>query len=256
MKRIKLKDESGDRKYFTQIPNMIVNHSTAYEQSLYLIMKRFAGEYGTCYVSQNQLAKKMGVNRKSVKATIDKLLKRKWIVEIEPVIVKGGSVRQFRIADLWQLNMKEYEVRLKRTGSEVRLLYPEVRLKRTQGATKTDTKKSYKEDVLRRTDAVLKSTAWKESSDLINSFNWNPSYKQWYGTNKTQRDASLELLKLRSLAELVRFAKILPILNGKQFFPTTTTPDQLLKNWSKIEAYFKREKSKVEINQSKVAVII
>jgi len=62
MSRFSIQDESGDRKYFTQIPNMIVNHSNAYEQSLYLIMKRIAGEHGTCYASLNTLAKMMRNN--------------------------------------------------------------------------------------------------------------------------------------------------------------------------------------------------
>jgi DNA-binding MarR family transcriptional regulator len=68
-------DNSGDRKYFTQIPNMIVNHSTAYEQSLYLIMKRLAGEGGQCYASLNFLSQKMGVHKTTVTRTIEKLLK-------------------------------------------------------------------------------------------------------------------------------------------------------------------------------------
>lgn len=102
-------DESGDKKYFTQIPNMIVNHSTAYEQSLYLIMKRLAGEYGTCFASLNRLSKNMGVHKTTVAKTITKLLKRKWIKEIENKKVVGGIVRQFIIVDLWKLNIEEYE---------------------------------------------------------------------------------------------------------------------------------------------------
>ena len=108
-KFIGIEDESGDRKYFTQIPNMIVNHSTAYEQSLYLIMKRLAGETGSCYASLNWLSKKMGAHRTSVSETINKLLKRKWIKEIEKKKVRGGQVRQFKIVDLWAINIKEYE---------------------------------------------------------------------------------------------------------------------------------------------------
>ena len=109
MDKIKIQDESGDRKYFTQIPNIIVNHSTAYEQSLYLIMKRLAGENGSCYASLNWLSKKMGVDKKTVSKTIKKLLKRKWVGEIEKIKVRGGSVRRFVIIDLWRLNIKEYE---------------------------------------------------------------------------------------------------------------------------------------------------
>jgi hypothetical protein len=109
MKNFNFKNESGDKKYFTQIPNMIVNHSTAFEQSLYLIMKRLAGEGGHCFASLNFLAEKMGVDKKSVAKTITKLLARKWIVETEKTKVRGGSVRTFIIIDLWKLNMDNYE---------------------------------------------------------------------------------------------------------------------------------------------------
>src|SRR3990167_11121378 len=104
-----IKDESGDRKYFTQIPNMIVNHSTAYEQSLYLIMKRIAGEHGSCYASFTWLANKMGVHKTTGGKTVKKLLKRGWIKEVEGKKVIGGRVRQFLIVDLWELNLKSYE---------------------------------------------------------------------------------------------------------------------------------------------------
>ena len=109
MDNINIEDQSGDKKYFTQIPNMIVNHSTAYEQSLYLTMKRFAGEKGSCYASLNSLSKKMGVDKKTVAKNIEKLLKRGWIKEVDSKQVRGGIVRQFIMVDLWKLNMEMYE---------------------------------------------------------------------------------------------------------------------------------------------------
>ena len=108
-KQYKITDESGDKKYFTQIPNIIVNHSTAYEQSLYLVMKRLAGEHGSCFASLNWISKKMGVHKTTVSKTITKLLKRKWIEEVQGKKVLGGTVRQFTIVDLWKINMQEYE---------------------------------------------------------------------------------------------------------------------------------------------------
>ena len=41
-KNLSISDESGDKKYFTLVPNYILNHSSAIDQSLYLQMKRFA----------------------------------------------------------------------------------------------------------------------------------------------------------------------------------------------------------------------
>ena len=79
------------------------------EQSLYLIMKRLAGEGGRCYASLNFLSENMRVDKKTVSKTISKLLIRKWITETEKTKVIGGSVRTFIIIDLWKLNMDNYE---------------------------------------------------------------------------------------------------------------------------------------------------
>ena len=141
MKSFNLKNESGDKKYFTQIPNMIVNHSTAYEQSLYLIMKRLAGEGGQCFASMNFLAKKMGVDKKSVAKTITKLLARKWIVETEKTKVRGGSVRTFVIIDLWKLNMDNYESGRQITTPESGSINQESGSIIPESGRKTDTKK-------------------------------------------------------------------------------------------------------------------
>ncbi len=167
--KFNIKDESGDRKYFTQIPNMIVNHSTAYEQSLYLIMKRIAGETGSCYASLNYLAGKMGVNRKTVARNINKLLKRKWIAEISPIKIRGGKVRQFIIIDLWKVNMKEYNSGAKKDIVEVGILFPEVGLKRTQGGAVEDTKKNNKNN--KEESVCLLLSNWNERQDIpITSF--------------------------------------------------------------------------------------
>ena len=141
IKSFNLKNESGDKKYFTQIPNMIVNHSTAYEQSLYLIMKRLAGEGGHCFASMNFLAKKMGVDKKSVAKTITKLLARKWIVETEKTKVRGGSVRTFVIIDLWKLNMDNYESGRQITTPESGSINQESGSIIPESGRKTDTKK-------------------------------------------------------------------------------------------------------------------
>lgn len=144
---VKIEDQSGDRKYFTQIPNMIVNHSTAYEQSLYLIMKRLAGEKGSCYASINWLSKKMGVAKRTVSQTIEKLLRRRWIKEIESKIVSGGEVRQFTIVDLWKLNLNNYEIeggtQMTTFGNGVEPLNTEVEPTGSLGGTQKHPKKIY-----------------------------------------------------------------------------------------------------------------
>ncbi len=182
--KFNIKDESGDRKYFTQIPNMIVNHSTAYEQSLYLIMKRIAGETGSCYASLNYLAQKMGVNRKTVTSNIAKLLKRKWIAEISPIKIRGGKVRQFIIIDLWKVNMKEYNSGAKKDIVEVGLLFPEVGLIRTQGGAVEDTKKNHKNNKEQSVCLLLSDWNERQQSPMINFIPENIVNK--YGSAKIE----------------------------------------------------------------------
>jgi hypothetical protein len=48
---VKILDNSGDKRYFTIVPNYILNHSTAIDQALYLQMKRLAGDEGLCFAT-------------------------------------------------------------------------------------------------------------------------------------------------------------------------------------------------------------
>lgn len=240
--KYKIKDESGDRKYFTQIPNMIVNHSTAYEQSLYLIMKRIAGENRTCYASQNYLAEKMGVHKETVLKNINKLLKRKWIVEIAPVIIRGGKVRQFAIVDLWHLNMKEYESGAKTSRVEVGLFSSEVVLKPARGGAKTSTKKNQEEEY--KNNVLAKPCfAGKEINNLIGLFNkLNPSYEQLF-KNKSQRAAMERLIKKFGLDKVRRIIEFAEKTSGKQYAPTITTPIQLEAKLGDLIIFFNKEKN-------------
>ncbi len=103
----KIIDKSGDRKYFTIIPNYIVNHSTVYEQAIYLYMKRVAGETGSCWESPINIAKKLGVDPKTVRKYQKKLVERGWI-EIIGTHRKTKPTIEYRIVDLWELNTRHY----------------------------------------------------------------------------------------------------------------------------------------------------
>ncbi|MBI3335673.1 MAG: helix-turn-helix domain-containing protein, partial [Candidatus Portnoybacteria bacterium] len=75
----KIKDASNDRKYFTIIPNFIINHSTVFEQTIYLYMKRVAGEEGSCWESPKNIAKKLGIAPGTVRKYQKELVRRGWI---------------------------------------------------------------------------------------------------------------------------------------------------------------------------------
>lgn len=110
---IYVEDKSGDKKYFTMLPNFILNHSTAIDQALYCQLKKHAGENGICYVSEKTLKEKLGIGIKALKKSFDYLLKREWIKErgLKDVMTKGGiqKVKSYSVVDIWELNTNFYK---------------------------------------------------------------------------------------------------------------------------------------------------
>lgn len=107
--KIKIIDESGDKKYFSQLPHYILNHSTAIDQALYWQMKRYAGENGRCFATQETLMKKMGIGRKLYNKSLEYLLDKKWIRFIGLTKGKTRPIRTYAIVDIWKLNIEHYE---------------------------------------------------------------------------------------------------------------------------------------------------
>mgnify|MGYP000872271883 FL=1 len=113
MENIQIQDESGDHKYFTLVPNYILNHSTAVAQALYLQLKRLAGENGTAYPGRRYLMEKMGVSYNTLKKEFKYLLDKGWIKfnGYRNIKTEGGNqkVKSYKIVDLWDLNNKHYQ---------------------------------------------------------------------------------------------------------------------------------------------------
>ena len=106
---IKIVDESGDKKYFSQLPHYILNHSTAIDQALYWQMKRYSGESGKCFATQETLMKKLGIGRKAYNKSLDYLLKREWIKFVGMTGGKTRPIKTYSITDIWKLNILHYE---------------------------------------------------------------------------------------------------------------------------------------------------
>ena len=78
-KLFEVEDRSGDRKYFTQVPNYVLNHSTATAQALYLQLKRLAGDSGLAYPSREYLMKHLHIHH----ITLKKEFKYLFVTEIQ-----------------------------------------------------------------------------------------------------------------------------------------------------------------------------
>lgn len=106
-------DDSGDKKYFTIVPNYILNHSSMWDREVYIQMKRITGESGTCWTSRNTLAKQCGISPRRLDKSLKYLTEHNWIDQIgrKKITTAGGpqEVNEYRIADLWKLNIDYYE---------------------------------------------------------------------------------------------------------------------------------------------------
>ena len=111
--KINLIDDSNDRKYFTIVPNYILNHSTLYDREVYIQLKRIAGEDGTCYASRSSIAKQCGVSVRRLDKSIKYLIKNGWIEFIgkKTIETDGGEqkVNEYRVVDLWKINTDFYD---------------------------------------------------------------------------------------------------------------------------------------------------
>lgn len=112
MSDIEIADESGDRKYFTMVPNYILNHSSGVDQALYLQMKRCAGEGNDCFASEKYLQKQLGIGWKRLKRSLAYLLEHNWVYlkGYKIVQTRGGeqSIKVYGIRDLWKMNIEYY----------------------------------------------------------------------------------------------------------------------------------------------------
>jgi len=107
--KIGIVDNSGDRKYFTQLPHYILNHSTANDQALYWQMKRYSGETGKCFATQKTLMGKMGIGKKAYDKSLNYLLKRGWIEYVGLTEGKTRPIKTYSIVDIWRLNVLNYD---------------------------------------------------------------------------------------------------------------------------------------------------
>lgn len=166
--RFKIIDESGDHKYFTIIPNYIVNHSTVYEQAIYLYMKRVAGESGTCWTSAQEIAKHLNCSRNTIAKYRDKLLQRGWV----EVIGKKGKTKptcEYRIVDLWKLNtdyyVKNHTKKDSSSGEQSQKIVHVVNLE--------SSRVGHKEEPIKKNNTILRTAKTPSAHKLFIDFWYN-----------------------------------------------------------------------------------
>ena len=235
--KFKLIDGSGDHNYFTIVPNYIVNHSTPYEQAMYLYMKRKAGETGTCWTSAKEIAKHLGIARNTAGKYRDKLVKRGWIevVGFKRVGRTMQATPEYKIVDLWELN-NQYYAKLKSSKDE---LFD----KKSSTVEQKSSTVAHKEEPIKNQYKNQYGRLVKTSRDtnavakVIDAFKIvNPMHTRLF-KNTTERSSVESLLKQFTAEQLIGIVQSLPSSNAEQYAPTITTPYELETKLGKLIAY-------------------
>lgn len=128
---------------------------------------------------------------------------------------------------------------------------------RSYGSASVDTKGSATAMTHKRKKENTKEKAETSSADIILLLDIfsskNPAIKRMYG-NVTQRQACRTLIDTYGLERLKKIVlETLPKTNGLQFFPTITTPLQLLDKFTTLESAIKKYQSENNKLKSSVA---
>jgi hypothetical protein len=102
-------DKSGDKKYFTVVPNMIVNGFNAIENGVYLYIKRRAGETGQFFETQENACKKMSINLKTFRKILKKFVAEGTIKHIGWKKFKTHPIKVYEVIDVWEKNKNNYK---------------------------------------------------------------------------------------------------------------------------------------------------
>lgn len=108
-KEDKFVDESGDRKYFTQIPNIIIDTLNCKEMALYIHIKRKAGDKGIFSQGKERSAEQLGISAKTHRKYLKSLI-NKGFIKFDGTRRYGQnrSVDVYRITDIWLENTEFY----------------------------------------------------------------------------------------------------------------------------------------------------
>lgn len=250
MVKIKIKDESGDRNYFTIIPNYIANHSSANDQALYFQMKKFAGESGKCFATEQTLMKKLAIGKKSFDKALNYLLAKKWVTFIGFTQGKTRPIKTYTINNIWEINNNCYDkipaestVSSKDTSSKSKDTF--------QKQHKIHSKSNVEEEpIIIRTNNTAKQSFALIKTIIKEFILVDPKNKDYY-KNTTQRKACEFLVENYSFEDVISVIRLLPKTNGMEYMPTITTPLQLKEKWVQLASGLQRIKNKT-VNSSNV----
>lgn len=139
---IYLEEDSPEWKYYTTIPNMVIETCDSNQLALYTRIKRAAGGKGVCFISNKTMMEKLEIGRVALK-TAYQGLEQKNLIRFKGLVERqttGGiqKVKSYSIVSIWKQNIEFFEggvetAPLERVGQNS----TKGRLKRPKGVART-----------------------------------------------------------------------------------------------------------------------
>jgi hypothetical protein len=156
MQKTIIEDGSNDKRYFTLIPNYVLDHSTLWDREVYIQLKRIAGDDGTCWKGRKKLKEICGMSLGRLRKSLNYLRMNGWIdfIGTRKIYTKGGiqEVNEYKITDLWNLNNNYYQDKFKGGSPKNTPLKQRGVTKQVKGGSPDD----YKEDHLKKNNIYIK----------------------------------------------------------------------------------------------------
>ena len=115
MEKIRIFDGSGDHKYFSQAPNIILDTCGDTELALYMHIKRIAGDFGECEAGERYFMEKLKCGYKKLKKALTFLVDSGFIkYQGKRAVGTVGGVQQvniYTVCDVWEKNIFYYNPR-------------------------------------------------------------------------------------------------------------------------------------------------
>lgn len=156
---IEVTQQSSLHKYRTELPNIIFDMDLdPYEFKAYCVLKKTAGDRGSCFKSNETLCKEIGCQKPKF-IEIKKSLSEKGLIKICKQRHKnGGNMPDLvTILDIWDLNMKTMSERIYESKGGGNLRLPGVVIQDYQGGNRRLHKQDPNEEEPKRTTTEQKN---------------------------------------------------------------------------------------------------
>jgi len=244
---IKIQDDSGDKEFFTIIPNYIANHSTANDQALYFQMKRFAGETGECFATEKTLMGKLKIGKKAYDKSLTYLVDKGWVSYVGLTNGKTRPIKTYKINNIWKMNTNHYRKISSESTVSSKKISAESKRDKCQKQHKISAESNIEEEpIIRRTnkEELAEQSSAVSLNSIIDLFKEiNPSYKKFFA-NTTQRGALERLVKQHGVKKVEWLLNVLPRTNTMKYAPVITTPLALENKLADLIVFIKKEQIK------------